>query len=232
MLKIPFKLIVETDLEKWRKKTFWGKEPETIEWIKSFNNSDVFFDVGANIGVYSLFCATIHKGCKVVAFEPDSKNFYRLLDNIRLNNLDSRIDLYRFLIAEKTGQKQFITLSNEIGASGGQMQDTSRVGDDSCYSIDDLIIYSFDFPDPTHIKIDIDGQELKVIQGMRKTLTSQKLKSVLIEIDNDRDEIMSAFIKSGFTIDNQFNKLKNHSRIRRKREGINVENIIFTRINA
>ncbi len=227
MIFLPFKMKVETKMERYRRDTFWFKEPETIAWIKSFNNREAFFDVGANIGIYSLYCATLYPDSQICAFEPDNNNFSRLLENIRINNF-SNILPSRTIICEKTGQKDFIPFSDEIGSSGGQMCDTDGVGW-TCSTIDDLIIYSFDFPDPDHIKIDIDGQELKIVQGMKETLKTARLKSVLIEIGQDRDEIISAFIKNGFTMKNEFNEMKHHSRVRRAEENINVENIIFTR---
>jgi FkbM family methyltransferase len=152
-----------------------------------------------------------------------------MLENIRFNDFGSRIDPHRILIAEKTGQRGFIALSNEIGSSGGQMFETDNPERESCYSIDDLINYSFDFPDPNHIKIDIDGQEWKVIQGMMETLKTSKLKSVLVEINQDRAEIISAFIDNCFTVKNPFNFMANHSDKRRQKEGIKAENVIFTR---
>ena len=90
-------------------------------------------------------------------------------------------------------------------------------------------MYGFDFPNPDHVKIDIDGQELSVLLGMKNTLKTPRLKSMLIEINQDRDEIFDVMDEHGFSIDNKFNRMKRHSRVRRKKEGINAENIIFTR---
>jgi hypothetical protein len=101
--------------------------------------------------------------------------------------------------------------------------------DYNCRSIDDMVYFSFDTPSPNHIKIDIDGQEWAVIQGMKKVLRNQQLKSVLVEVNRDRPEIYSAFLDSGFTMNNWFNKRPHHSRVRRAKEGIDAENIIFTR---
>ncbi len=216
----PFKMIVETEMERYRYNTWDTKEPETIEWIKSFSNWAIFFDVGANIGVYSLYRAAIHPDSVIFAFEPDKKNYARLIGNIALNEFKNIIP-FCWIVAGKRGKKGFITESDEIGSSGGQMQER---GDLLCRPIDGMTLGV-----PHHIKIDIDGQEIEVIRGMKKTLNNKRLRSVLVEIDNDRDEIMRAFLDNGFTTDNPFNKMKNHSRLRRAREGINVENMIFTR---
>ncbi len=216
----PFKMIVETEIERYRHDTFWTKEPETIEWIKMFNPYSVFFDVGANIGIYSLYCAAIHPDNTIIAFEPDKKNYTRLLENISKNGFNNIIS-FPWIITDKRRKSGFQTQSDEIGSSGGQMQGKGGI---ICHSIDTMRLGT-----PRHLKIDIDGQEIKVIRGMKKTLKDPRLKSVLIEIDNDRDEIMSTFCDTGFTTDNTLNKMENHSRVRRAREGIKVENVIFTR---
>ncbi len=216
----PFKMIIETEIEKYRYETFWTKEPETVEWIKSFDPYSVFFDVGANIGVYSLYCAAIHPNSTVFAFEPDKKNYIRMVENISLNGFKNIIP-FLWIVADKRGKRGFKSQSDEIGSSGGQMD---QKGNLISRPIDGMMIGT-----PQHIKIDIDGQEVKVIRGMKRILKNESLKSVLIEIDNDRDEIMRAFLDNGFTTDNPFNKMENHSRVRRAREGIKVENVIFTR---
>jgi len=228
----PFKMLIESKMEQYRHDTWQTKEPETIAWIDSFADNAVFFDIGANIGIYSLYCAAVHPNCQVIAFEPHEPNFNRLLDNIMLNNYGKTIKPNRFIVAEESGKKDFIGASDEIGSSGGQMAEPSDSCNSLCRSIDDLIYFSFDFPQPNHIKIDIDGQELSVIRGMIKTLQIQTLKSVLVEIDlmtGKSPDIMAAFLNNGFSTDNKFNKAKNHSRVRRMAEGINVVNIVFTR---
>ena len=215
----PFKMIISNEIEQWRHDTFWNKEPETIEWIKSFNDGNVFFDVGANIGIYSLYCASIHPKCQIFAFEADIKNARRLLENKNINSFKN-IEILPFVVSDHRGTMGFETNSKDIGSSGGQM---TKNGEVPCYPID------FCWATPNHIKIDIDGQELKVVQGMAETLRNKNLKSVLIEINDHEIEIFKAFYDAGFTSDNRFNFLENHSRVRREKEGIKAENIIFTR---
>lgn len=222
----PFKMLTESDMEKYRHDTFWTKEPETIEWIKSFAPGDIFYDVGANIGVYSLYCAETNPSAVVYAFEPDQKNYYRLLDNISLNGFFSTIMPYRYIISDCPGLMGFKSASDEIGASGGQAVSDPE-GNRRAFSIDTLgMCYS-----PTHIKIDIDGQELRVVRGMTKTLADKRLQTVLIEIDRIEEncEIATIFHEHGFTTANRFNSMSPHSRERRAKEKINVENIVFTR---
>jgi len=43
----------------WRFKTLFEKEPETIDWINSFRKEDVFWDIGANVGIYSIWAVEL-----------------------------------------------------------------------------------------------------------------------------------------------------------------------------
>lgn len=216
----PFKMIIKTEMEKYRHDTWDTKEPETIEWIQSFKDGDVFFDIGANIGIYSLYCASIHPFCMIHAFEPMLNNFLRLQENIEENDF---VNIYPWHIAisDKQGFVKFESENQEAGSSGGQVKEGGKFWAES---VDSFVSFGF----PNHIKIDIDGQEWKVLQGMKETI--KDIKSVLVEVAPiDKKQIVLLFMSHGFTIDNKFNKMKNHSRVRRAKEGIHVENIVFTR---
>lgn len=82
-------LEVLSEIEEYRASTYTTKEPETLEWIERYVRSgDVFYDIGANIGLYSLFAAKRLGGkCKVYAFEPEALNYAQLSRNIFLNGL-------------------------------------------------------------------------------------------------------------------------------------------------
>ena len=58
----------------WRARTLLTKEPETIEWINTFSDKDVFWDIGANVGVYTLYAAL--RNIAVLSFEPSPSNYY------------------------------------------------------------------------------------------------------------------------------------------------------------
>lgn len=81
------------DFALWRARTLFTKEPETIEWIDDFQEGDVFWDVGANVGVYTLYAATTHK-LQVLAFEPSASNYLLLNRNVEINKLSDRVRAY------------------------------------------------------------------------------------------------------------------------------------------
>jgi len=86
-------LDVESEIEVFRAETYASKEPETLEWIERFFRSeDVIYDIGANVGLYSLFAAKhLNSRCKVYAFEPEALNYAKLNINIYINGLSGTI---------------------------------------------------------------------------------------------------------------------------------------------
>ena len=220
---LPFEMRQETELEKWRAETFWTKEPETIEWIRSFDKDGVFFDVGANIGIYSLFASSLYPDMIIYAFEPMKANFEAIQHNKNLNGFENIIPL-PWAMGNREGHVKLNIPDITTGASGSQISDSGA----------DVFMASIDYPvflPPNYIKIDIDGQELNVMWGMIGALQSEELKSCLTEVTpENKDSIISLFEAAGFTINNHFNRMTPHSRERRQREGITAENIIFTRV--
>ena len=74
--KIKFSVSNEATLQ--RAQTLFTKEPITIQWIRSFKKDSIFFDIGANVGVYTLFAAIVPE-TQVFSFEPESSNYYTLM---------------------------------------------------------------------------------------------------------------------------------------------------------
>src|SRR5262249_13436410 len=87
-----------TPLLQARAESMLTKEPDTIQWINSFESSDVFWDVGANVGVFSLYAARRH-GMHVLAFEPSADNYMVLCKNVEMNLLEGCIVPYCIALA-------------------------------------------------------------------------------------------------------------------------------------
>lgn len=178
--------------------TLFTKEPTTIPWIETFARDDVFFDIGANVGMYSIY-ASATTGCRTYSFEPEALNYAELNKNIFINRLHGRATAYNIAISDETRVGELF-----LGAFGysyshhdfneSTWKEDHYFGDKAtkmderlaqgCVSlpVDDLVgIYGL--PQPHHIKIDVDGLEHRVFNSMRKTLQSSALKTVLIEID-------------------------------------------------
>ncbi|MFT5439127.1 MAG: FkbM family methyltransferase [Alphaproteobacteria bacterium] len=172
---------------------FHDDEPETLEWIDSFPDGSCFWDIGANIGTFSLYAA-LRPGITVLAFEPSASSYGLFTKNIEINRMDNRIAAYCLAFSERT---ELNTLNMEETEAGHSMHgfgtsinaydqpinirfQQAAIG----YSIDDFVA-SFHPPLPTHIKLDVDGIEADIIRGAAVLLGSSTLKSVLVEVMGD-----------------------------------------------
>jgi len=174
-----------------RIKSYFTKEPKTLEWINSFDNNSTLVDVGANIGVYSIYAGA--KGHNVISYEPHAQNFSELILNIYLNNLGSKIKAYPFALMDKDSIGDLSVLSIVPGQSHNNynMDDTSfSHGVFSC-RLDTLKLPSVD-----HIKVDVDGLEEKVLTGMLNTI--KQSKSILIEVTDKKQ--LEPILDLGFKI--------------------------------
>ena len=190
------------DLALWRARTLFTKEPETIEWIDGFAEGDVFWDIGANVGIYALYAAA-HRNIRVLAFEPAAGNYFLLNRSIELNGLDERVQAYCVAFSDSKRVHALHMQTTELGgalSSFGEAIDTFgkpfvpgfRQGMTG-YAID-TFIGEFDPPFPNHIKIDVDGIEDRIIAGAAKTLADARLRSLSIELDSARERETGAVI--------------------------------------
>lgn len=107
---------VSSGIEKSIRTRSCAKEPETVQWIETFQKGDVFWDIGANIGAYSLVAAKYHHGqVPVVAIEPSFLNFSQLCKNIALNQCDDSITPFNIALSKKTQIGKFNYQNFDMG---------------------------------------------------------------------------------------------------------------------
>lgn len=218
----------------WRAKTFFTKEPDTIEWINNFQPEDIFYDIGANVGTYSVYAAV--RGVKVISFEPESQNYAILNKNIYLNSVQEKIDALNIAISEESSIGYLYINEFTIGGALNNFGDNLNYKRErfspefkqavASYRLDDLI-ESKKFPVPNHIKIDVDGLEASVINGALKVLDNPALKSILVELNTklkDNMEIINILNKKNFLVKSRrcVTNIKNS-------EFIDIYNYIFCR---
>lgn len=177
----------------WRAKTLLNEERGIIEWIDSFTNQDIFFDIGANVGNYSLYAART-RGVKCYAFEPEINNIQLLYANIYKNRLNHLCMPLPIACASQTTIKPFYIsefskgcANNTVGRKSNFLGDDKNmfIQDTLCMKLDD-VIEQFNIPFPTKVKIDVDTNELDVIEGMDKTL--DHTQEIYIELYTPFDE--------------------------------------------
>ena len=169
------KFYVPNELCEFRVNTFYSKEPETLDWIDSFKDDTIFWDIGANIGLYSCYAA-LKKKIKIIAFEPSVFNLEILAKNIFLNNCVEKINIVSLPLGENNNFNKF-RMSNTFqgGALSSFDKNIDWKGDkiDSVFeytilgsSIDDLL-KNFKLEYPDYIKIDVDGLEHIILKMLK-----------------------------------------------------------------
>jgi FkbM family methyltransferase len=182
-----------TKFTKWRVDSLFTKEPDTIEWIRTFEPGEILIDIGANVGMYTIWAAKT-RGVRVFAFEPESQNYALLYKNIVLNGLSEQVIAYCAALSDESRFSLLHLSSFQIGGSchsfgekvDFKLEQRESKTSQGCISatLDELVANGV-VPVPHHIKIDVDGLEHKVLAGCRGILADKRLRSVLVEINTN-----------------------------------------------
>ena len=173
----------------WRAKTFFSKEPETIKWISEFENKSMFWDIGANVGLYSIFAAK-EMNSEVFSFEPSVFNLEVLAKNININKLNDRITILPISLSEVTKISDFNMSNIEMGGSISSFSENYKHDGKNLETIFKYktlgisgydLIKLFQLKQPKYLKIDVDGIEHLILLGMKNFL--KDAISILVEVD-------------------------------------------------
>ena len=214
--KTRLKFYVTSELMRRFLLDFHDSEPQTLDWIENFRDGEVFYDLGASSGPFSIYAALKSKS-EVISFEPSAQNFAILDRNCYLNNhkIKYPIKLFNIALSNDIGVGTLYIYSYE-GAGGRQLdKKVSRGGKQfptahlqtTIKENLDSMIERYQLPLPNHIKIDVDGSEKMIIEGAKKTLKNPKLKSLLIELDDNdkkKNQILRMIRNSGFILCGKF----------------------------
>jgi FkbM family methyltransferase len=141
---------------------------EVRAWRQLLRSGDLFIDVGANIGAYTILMAEL--GCSVIAIEPNAKAQAVLADNLALNGYEAL--LVGSVLADNAGSMNFTT-------GLGSMNRLAEVGDAlvQATTLDDLL------GDRTAagVKIDVEGAERLVLEGGHRALEERRLRAIQLE---------------------------------------------------
>lgn len=165
--------------------TLLHKEPGTIRWIDGMRPDEVLWDVGANIGVYSLYAA--RRGLGVVAVEPAAVNYWLLCANIELNRLCGRITPLPFALAASQGLEDLLMSQFRPAASGGIGKRKRGVPEHARQPapvVSGSTLLELGAAFPNHIKIDVVGVTREVLEGLRPLLPDERLRSLQVEVGN------------------------------------------------
>jgi FkbM family methyltransferase len=207
---------VPNSLTKWRVETFFSKEPETLDWIDNFENGEgkkiIFWDIGGNIGLYSIYAALKYQNIDVTTFEPSTSNLQTLSRNISINKLNEKIKICQIPLTNKNNS--FLMMKESQFEEGGALHvfgenfdfEGNKFIEKNSYKIYGTSInYLLDnkiLETPDYIKIDVDGIEHLILLGANKHLQNSKIKSLSIEINEQfieqRDKILNIMKLNNF----------------------------------
>jgi FkbM family methyltransferase len=170
---------------------FETREPETLAWIDSFETPCRFWDVGANIGVFSIY-AGLRAGIEVCAFEPAAASYAALCRNIEANRLDDRVRAYCIALGDRAELGSLYLSATNAGSVYNAFESTTDCFGNEIAAVfrQGMLGFSIDgfrrlfgVPAPNYLKIDVDSIEERILEGGRQTLHDPELRSVLIELE-------------------------------------------------
>ena len=189
--------IFEIDIrESIERKTFFLKsyEKKRMSYLVNYiNKSNVFIDIGAHIGFYSILTSNYFK--QVYSYEPNFRNYQKLLKNIKQNKLERKIRAFNHGLGEKQQKLKGISANKGelIQTSGFSISKNNVTGEDVSISKGDDVIKLIN--EDITLKIDVEGYEYKVLKGLEETLINnncfiqieiwdKNLKNVLSFLEN------------------------------------------------
>jgi FkbM family methyltransferase len=161
---------------------------------------DTFVDIGANVGSYTILaCSAI--GASGYAFEPIPSTYGRLVENIRLNNIEERVRALNFGLAQHEGTTHF---TSDLDTVNHVVAENEKSADSIEVKITTLDVATIGIS-PGLIKIDVEGYETPVLEGAVQTLMNNSLHSVIMELNGsggrygfDESRILSMMLDIGF----------------------------------
>jgi FkbM family methyltransferase len=192
-----FTLPADNWITYYRWKTYNEKEPETLDWVDGLRADDVLFDIGANIGLYSLYAAKRHPGIRIAAFEPEYSNLHLLRDNVAENGLGGQMTIYAVALGDSNGLSYLHVQDLHPGAAlhtvsadpiAATRTDRPVLGREGIVQMTIDAFVEQSGLQPTCMKIDVDGNEREVLSGGRRTLAHPSFRTMLIELPQRPEE--------------------------------------------
>ena len=190
-------IFTPNQLCEFRADTFFSKEPETLNWINKYGKKSVLYDIGANIGLYSIYHSITNQS-QSYAFEPSVFNLIQLTKNININkckdlvsvisnplsNINSISEFNYSSTIEGGALSSFGVDYNFEGKKLSTVMSLNKLG----FTIDELLARKYLDKKPNLIKIDVDGIEHLILEGCAATLKDNGCRSVLVEINDSFEE--------------------------------------------
>jgi FkbM family methyltransferase len=144
--------------------------------LVTLHDLDMFIDIGANFGLYTVLIGKMERVLDVLAIEPMSRNYNQLLANVFANRLDTKVRTRKCAIAEQAGQATLFVDPKSTGLSRLDLGQVTR--DPNVFHLrEEVEIVRFDDAFPLKgrrplVKIDVEGHARKVLSTMTELLVN------------------------------------------------------------
>ena len=222
--QMPFGSRMDLDVTKKTQRILYLQklyEPYITNYLlKFFKPGDLFIDIGANVGYYTLLAAHITgPSGKVIAFEPEESNYSTLVKNVTLNKFTNAVCI-RKAAGEGTGSATLYL--NPLNDGGNSLNVLTEYYDDrKGWTRNEVLrrfprknleqkietisfdTYTEQFPLPNvscTVKIDVEGAEYAVLKGMKEFLKRKSSLNILCEVSKDGDQIVKFLEDLGYGV--------------------------------
>lgn len=171
--------------------------------IGELRDDDIYWDVGANIGTHTFLPAAVHPDARVIAFEPHHKNVNKLVGNKVLND-QNNVSIVPIALSDRSGTATLHGEDDRAGYGSFSLREggAERVAEVPVRPGDDVIDEGI--PSPTVMKIDVEGGELAVLDGLRGTLSTDTVRTVFCEVHRqegvDEEAVERRFRTFGYDV--------------------------------
>ena len=203
---IKFRLWVTNYISHYRWHLFATKESEVRKFIgKNLSSDDVFVDIGANLGVFSLYAVAKCRPKQVISIEPMVGNYLYLNQNIRLNGWENRVQSVCVAMSDFSGFASFNIQDESTGAAANSLGQGDELYTDEGFQVKTRLVVPTSTLDnvceyfevvPKLIKIDTDGHELEILRGAERLLSNSMLRFLAIEVQDANYSKVSALLAS------------------------------------
>lgn len=183
-------------------------ESEAAQFIRDqLNPGDVFYDIGANAGYFTLVGArAVGPQGRVVAFDPVPQNVRTIQEQIDLNSLGAYCRVEPFAVLERSGPAGFILAEQIARSRSEQVRVSELAGGGERIEVEGLTLdaYVREHPLPTLVKMDIEGSEVLALRGAAELLRNSNRPRFLVSTHSPELErqVKDTFRAAGYAVSN------------------------------
>lgn len=188
-----------------------SERPVLSDMVENLEENDVFYDIGAQNGLFSILAAKKIENGACIAFEPFPKNIEMLEKNVKLNDVE--LEAKEVALSNQDGEVEYTFSSDDRSLTNGTI--TGRSDADNTVNVDvragDSLVSESGLPEPTVLKIDVEGEEYNVLKGLEKFI-EDNVQLIYLELhtsmldDKEVEDVYSFLEERGFEIETLYSR--------------------------